>query len=57
VERLLVKIEELDALALQQEKQAGIERRQGRKGWWSRFRRKAQPATSKPPQESEPPAP
>jgi len=41
VEHLLVKIEELDAAALEKEKQARRERRSQRPGWFSRLRRKA----------------
>jgi len=40
VELLLLKIEELDARALQQEKQARQDRRSGRRGWFARLRRK-----------------
>jgi len=36
-----VKIEELDAAALEKEKQARRERRSQRPGWFSRLRRKA----------------
>ena len=47
VERLLLKIEELDAESLKKEKKARAERRahrQARGGWFSRFRRKSHPS-------------
>ena len=47
VERLLLKIEELDAEVLQKEKKARAERRASRRergGWFSRFRRKSHAA-------------
>jgi len=56
VERLLLKIEELDAEALQKEKQAKAERRALRgRSWFSRFRRKSPSPTIPPPKD--PPAP
>jgi hypothetical protein len=51
VERLLLKIEELDAAALQKEKAARAARRGGRGGFWSRFRRKSHPTLPPAPDE------
>lgn len=52
VERLLLKIEELDAVALQKEKEARAARRVGgRGGFWSRFRRKSPNTLPPPPDE------
>jgi len=54
VERLLVKIEEVDAAALHKEKAARAARRSGKNGFWSRFRRKpSSPLPPAPPDETQ----
>ncbi len=52
VERMLLKIEEIDAVALQKEKAARKARGGERRGFWSRFRRKSSPGSSTPPDDT-----
>jgi len=54
VERLLLKIEELDAEALQKEKQARAKRKTQRRGRWSWFRRKSGPSLPDSPEDTTP---
>ena len=54
VERLLLKIEELDAEALQKEKQARTKRKTQRRGRWSWFRRKSRPSLPDSPEDTTP---
>lgn|GEM_PF-972580 len=57
VERLLLKIEELDAAALDREKKARTERRgRRRSGWLSRFRRKSRTSLPGPPDDTTTPS-
>jgi len=55
VERLLLKIEELDAVALQKEKEARASHKGRPGGFWSRFRRKSRESIPTPPDEPTPP--